>query len=118
MNEWVDTNTLFVALHSGDEGNEPDGTLEVTAADYDRQPLDLADVSITGSGPTTLTNDNDIVFTASTESNWGDVTWGSLWTAVTGGNPRTSTVELTNGGAAPEGIEVRIDAGQLTFALD
>lgn len=111
---------VYVSLHSGDEGNEPDGSLEVDAADYAREHLEEANISISGSGPTTLTNDVEVNWGV-TENDWGDVTHGALWNdtqGATGEEPYTSTVELGNGGSAPEGIEVRIDAGELTFDIN
>lgn len=111
---------VYVSLHSGDEGNEPDGSLEVGADDYAREHLEEADISISGSGPTTLTNDVEINWGV-TENDWGDVTYGALWNTEQGGTgeePYTSTVELGNGGSAPEGIEVRIDVNGLTFDID
>ena len=118
LNEWVDDNTLYVSLHSADEGNDPDGTDEVDASDYDREPLNIGDVSITGGGPTTLENDSDITFTESADENWGDVQYGALWDSLSDGNPRSSTVALDNGGTVDEGMEVTIEAGNLTFELD
>lgn len=111
---------VYVSLHTEDEGNEPDGVNEVGAADYEREFVAEADLSVSGSGPTTLTNDVEINW-GITENDWGNVTHGALWNdtqGATGEEPYTSTVALGNGGDAPEGIEVRIDAGQLTFDIN
>ena len=108
---------LFVALHTADEGNSPDGTSEVTAGDYDRVEIAEADWTISGSGPTTLTNDVVADF-GNTDSNWGNITHASLWDAASSGNPETSTIALTNGGEAPEGIDVEIPAGDITFEIN
>lgn len=111
---------VYVSLHSGDEGNEPDGSLEVDADDYAREHLTEANISISGSGPTTLTNDVEVNWGV-TENDWGDVTHGALWSDAEGATdvePYTSTTELGNAGSAPEGIEVRIDANGLTFDID
>ena len=62
-----------------DEGNIPDEANEVTADDYDRQTLDEADVTISGGGPTTLENDNEIAFTEAADEDWGYVLYGSWW---------------------------------------
>ena len=79
LNEWVDEETLYVALHTSDEGNAPEGANEVTAYHYDRQTLDEADVTISGAGPTTSENDNEIVFTEAADVDWGNVLNGPLW---------------------------------------
>ena len=118
LTEWVDANTVWLGIHETDEGNDPDGTTEFDATDYDRQALNAADVTISGGGPTTLTNDADIVFTESADSEWGEADFGVLWDSETGGDPRSSAVSLTNGGTVSEGIEFKIEAGDLTFDLD
>jgi catalase (peroxidase I) len=111
---------VYVSLHTADEGNEPDGSNEVSAADYSRVQLAEADISISGSAPTTLTNDVDINW-GTTQNDWGNVTYGALWNdtqGATGEEPYTATVVLGNGGSAPSGIEVKILAGDLTFEMD
>jgi len=111
---------VYVSLHTADEGNEPDGSNEVSAADYSRQQLAEADITISGSAPTTLTNDVEINW-GTTQNDWGNVTYGALWNDIqgaTGEEPYTATVQLGNGGSAPAGIEVKINAGDLTFDMD
>lgn len=111
---------VYVSLHTSDEGNNPDGTNEVSAGDYSRQHLAEADISTSGNGPTTLTNDVEINW-GTTSNDWGNVTHGALWSAEAGGTgeePYTATVSLGNGGDVPSGIEVKINSGGLTFDID
>lgn len=111
---------VYVSLHTADEGNEPDGTNEVSAADYSREFVAASDITISGSAPTTLTNDLDISW-GETQNDWGSVTHGALWNdtiGATGEEPYTATVTLGNGGSAPAGIEVKILANDLTFNID
>ena len=118
---------VYVSLHTADEGDEPvpakgTGSTEVTAADYGRQFVAEADltVSTVDAGGSTLTN-NLAISWGTTTSDWGNVTHAALWNTDVGGageKPYTATVALGNGGSVPSGIEVRINAGELTFTVD
>lgn len=111
---------VYVSLHSTDEGNEPTGTSEVGASDYAREFVAATDLSISGSGPTELTNDLDIDWGV-TDNDWGTVSHAALWDDAASGTdptPYTSTMALSNGGDAPSGIQVKINAGGLTFTID
>jgi hypothetical protein len=108
----------YVALHNGDEGNSPDGSQEVSAGDYDRVQVAEGDWSVSGEGPTTLENDNVIDF-GTTSSDWGTITHASIWDGASDAdNPQTSTIDVENAGDAPEGIQVEIPAGALTFEIN
>lgn len=113
---------VYVSLHTGDEGDEPDGTLEVAAADYAREFVAEADLTVDApdEGPSTISNDLEINF-GTTQNDWGTVSHGALWADDVGGvdeAPYTATIAVDNGGATPSGITVRINAGALTFSLD
>lgn len=118
---------VYVSLHSADEGDEPvpakgTGSTELTAADYQRQFVAEADLTITvvDAGASTISNALEINF-GTTANDWGQVTHAALWNTDVGGvgeAPYTATVALGNGGAAPAGVTVRINAGEMTFALD
>lgn len=104
------------------EATEPNGTLEVTAADYSHEFVAEADLTVSAPGerPSTLSNDLPVEF-GTTTSDWGTVSHAALWADdVSGANeaPYTATVALGNSGAAPSGITVRINAGELNFSLD
>lgn len=111
---------VYVSLHSADEGDEPDGSNEVGAADYGREPVAEADLTVSGTSPTTLTNDAPVNW-GTTQNNWGTISHAALWSTEQGGTgeePYTATIALENGGDAPSGIEVKINAGDLTFTID
>ena len=118
---------VYVSLHTADEGDEPvpnrgTGSTEVTAADYSRQFVAEADLTVDApdAGPSTLSNNLEINW-GTTQNDWGTVTHGALWNTAIGGTgeaPYTATVALGNGGSAPAGITVKINAGEMTFSLD
>lgn len=111
---------VYVSLHTADEGNEPDGSNEVGAADYSRVQLAEADIGISGSAPTTMANNVSIDW-GTTSNDWGTITHAALWTGAqgtTGVAPETATIALTNSGSAPAGVSVSIPAGELTFEMD
>lgn len=120
---------VYVSLHTADEGDEPvpargTGSTEIpsTNADYSRQHLTEANCTVTtvDVGGSTLSNAVAISW-GTTTSDWGTVTHAALWNTPIGGvgeKPYTGTVALGNGGSVPSGIEVRINAGELTFTVD
>lgn len=69
---------IYVALHTGDPGEDASND-EVDASDYSRAETAPGDWTVSGDGPTTAENDNEIQFDAA-ENDWGDVSHVSLWT--------------------------------------
>lgn len=69
----------YLALHSGDPG-ETGSANELTAGGYARKVW--TPVAVSGG---TTSNDAAIVFAAATE-NWSEITYVSVWDAVTAGN--------------------------------
>jgi hypothetical protein len=110
---------VYVSLHTADEGNEPDESNEVSAADYSREHLAEADINVSGSAPTTLENTAEINW-GTTSNDWGTVTHSALWsdTSANNGNPYTATAQVGNSGSVPTGVEVRIDSNDLVFEVD
>lgn len=108
---------VYVSLHTADEGQEPDGSSEVSAADYDRVNVAQADWTVSGSNPTTITNDNIISF-GTTQNDWGAITHGCLWDSATGGTPLVATVSISNSGATPSGVEVEISGDGIQINID
>lgn len=106
---------LSVSLHTADEGNDPDGTNEVTGDGYARVDTTEADWSISGESPTVIENNVTLDF-GTAGSDWGNVTHFAL---LSGTDFETSTVELDN---APhevtEGEDVSVPAGELSLELD
>jgi len=110
---------IYVSLHTADEGENPDGTNEVAAADYSRASTAPADWTVGGTdGPTTVDNANAISFGDPT-NNWGTITHVALWDASTGGNPFTVTIALNSSKTVDADTdELRFDAGDLSFDLN
>lgn len=104
---------LEVSLHNSDPGESPDGSTEVSAADYSR-----VSVSTPGGWATVgnngLENANQIDF-GTTQNDWGTLTHAVLWDDS--GVARAVTA-LGNSGDAPTGVEVYYPAGELTFTVD
>jgi len=125
--EWLFKNTdmpvspsnVYVSLHTADEGENPDGTNEVSAADYDRASTAPADWTIGGTdGPTVAENANNISFGDPT-NNWGTITHFALWDASTGGNPLIKTVQLGSSKTVDADTdELFFSAGDLTASSD
>lgn len=109
---------VYVALHSADEGNEPDGSFEIDAEDYKRIHLMESEIDIDGDAPTVLSNNVEIEW-GEAEEDWGEVTHGVLWSEDLDdvGEPYTSSSELANGGTVSEGVAVSIDVSELEFRL-
>ena len=115
----IATDGVYVGLHSADEGNEPDGSFEVEATDYQRIHLAESEIKISGEAPAILSNDVEIEW-GEAEEDWGEVTHGVLWSADLDdvGEPYTSSSELTNGGTVSEGIAVSIGVSELEFKVN
>lgn len=109
---------LYVALHTSDPGETPDGSTEVSAADYDR-------VGVTaGSGWSTITSGGGSGFENASETSFGEATnnWGtishiSLWDAQTGGNCLASYAVGTSK-PIDTGDEATFPAGDISFTID
>lgn len=71
-------NVLYVALHSGDPGDNGLAN-ELDASDYDRIQTDHDDWQFdSGPNPSTWVNDTDFSFGIA-EANWGVVSHASIW---------------------------------------
>lgn len=109
----------YVALHTSDPGNNPNGTTEVGAASYDRVSVAAADWTVSGNGPATLENAVLVQFPQATED-WGTITHASVWDGATD----TDNAELVYPIAAEDQKAITVDdqaefpAGNLTFTLD
>lgn len=116
----IKTGGVYVGLHSADEGNEPDGSNEVGAADYSRAFVAEADLSVSGTGPATIENTVEVEWTSQTNNNWGTITHFSFWTdtQANSGRPYTETVQLTSSFDAPSGVRVFADPNALVVDID
>lgn len=114
-------NGVYVSLHVGDEGNSPDGSQEVTASDYSRQFIQQSDISVSGSGPTTIENSVVVEWTQSANTDWGVISHAALWSDVQGATgvvPYTSTISLNVNQDVKSGDIVDAAAGNIQFNLD
>lgn len=73
---------LWMALHTTDPGDAMSG--EVSGTGYAR--IQVPPASWGSVSTKTIATIADIVFPTA-GSNWGSIGWGSLWSAVTSGNP-------------------------------
>jgi len=110
---------VYVALHTDDEGNDPDGSEELTASSYSRAQASAEDFEVSGSGPTTVENVEEIVW-GNPEEEWGSITHFSIWDGDSDtDNPLTSTVELPSSRFVDEDTDrVSSNPGQLQVNLD
>jgi len=112
------TGDVYLALHTSDPGNSPDGTTEVTDTNYSRVQVQEADFTESGDGPTTLTNDNDISFDPF-DADVGDVTHATFADGSTTGTADYQVV----GSLSPvrnfsAGEFVNFQSGEITFDID
>ena len=111
--------SVYVSLHTADEGNQPDGTSEVSADSYNRVETAPEDWDVSGEGPTTVENANAINF-GDPEEDWGTVTHFAIWDGTEDtDNPLVATVELNESkNIQSDTDEVRFDVSTLTVDLD
>ncbi len=109
---------VYLALHTSDPGNAPDGTTEVSDTNYSRVQVQESDFTESGNGPTTLTNDVEISF-APFDADVGDITHGSF---ADGGTTGTADIQVV-GALSPvrnfsAGEFPNFQAGEITFEID
>jgi hypothetical protein len=109
---------VYLALHTSDPGNSPDGTTEVSDTNYSRVQVQESDFTETGDGPTTLTNDVEISF-APFDADVGDITHGSFADSGTQGTADLQVV----GSLSPvrnfsAGEFPNFQSGEITFEID
>jgi len=111
--------TLYVALHTADEGNNPDGSNEVAAGDYGRASATSSDFTIlSGDGPTTLENANEISFGDPT-NDWGTITHVGLWDGSSSSDNPIAFYSLNSSKQVLADIDkVSFKAGELDFSLN
>lgn len=112
------TGDVYLALHTADPTNDPDGTTEVSDTNYDRVNVQEADFTENADGPTVLTNDNTISFPAF-DSDVGDITHGSFADGATEGTADHLVVgELNPVRNFSAGEFPNFEAGEITFEID
>lgn len=110
---------LYVALHTDDPTDDPDGSTEVDASDYDRASTSTgSDWDETGSGsPYGFENASEISFGEAT-SDWGEVSHVSIWDASDTDGDAYASFSLSSSKEITDGDEARFSAGDLSFDID
>lgn len=120
LSQGIDMNTapssLWVALHNNDPGIDPDGSTEVSAADYSREgTAPGTDWNVSGNEPRTIENANTVAF-GTAQNDWGDITHATIWTASGTGNA-LGVYEATTVKAIDAGDTAEIESGSMTFEV-
>lgn len=110
---------LYVALHTSDPGNDPDGTTEVGAADYSRVSTAAGtDWATTGTGgPSGFENAVEITFSEAT-SDWGTITHVSIWDASDTTGNALAAYALNTQKTINTNDQARFKAGDLSFDIN
>jgi len=110
---------LYVSLHTADEGNNPDGSNEVSATDYTRATAGTDDLTIlSGDGPTTLENSSEINF-GDPQNDWGTITHVGLWDGSSDTDNPIAFYDLNSSKQVLADIDkVSFQPGELDFSLN
>jgi hypothetical protein len=103
----------YVGLFTAAPSDTGGGT-EVTGNGYARKATGT--MSVSGTAPTTATNDSAIEFDAASGGNWGTIGWAAVFDASTGGN-MLAWAALTTDRTINNGDVFRIPAGSLDVTL-
>jgi len=103
----------YVGLFTAAPSDTGGGT-EVTGNGYARKATGT--MSVSGTAPTTATNDSAIEFDAASGGNWGTIGWAAVFDASTGGN-MLAWAALTADRTINDGDVFRIPAGSLDVTL-
>ena len=107
---------IYVALHTSDPGESPDGTTEVNAADYDRVSTTAGTDWDTTLNPTGFDNTNIISFGQAT-NDWGTISHVSLWDSSGGGNCMAA-FSLDSSVTINTDDTLEFNAGELSFDIE
>ena len=103
----------YVGLFTAAPSDTGGGT-EVTGNGYARKVTGT--MSVSGTAPTTATNDAAIEFSAASGGNWGTIGWAAIFDASTGGN-MLAWAALTADRTINDGDVFRIPTGSLDITL-
>ena len=109
------TGDAYLALHTSDPGNSPDGSTEVSDANYGRINVSETDWSESSDEPTTLTNDVSYTFNAF-DADVGDITHGSI-VESSGNNDFVVTGSVSPVKTFNAGDAAKYEAGAITFEI-
>ena len=112
--------TIYVGLHTSDPGNDPDGSTEVSAADYNRESTSAGSdwTTVATNGPTTFENANEILFSAA-QNSWGTINYVVLWddTLANGGNA-LAVYAVSSAKSIDTNDQARFAANELSFDIN
>ena len=103
----------YVGLFTAAPSDTGGGT-EVSGSGYAR--ASTGTISVSGTNPTTATNDAAIEFAAASGGNWGNITHAAIFDASTAGN-MLAWAELSTARTINDGDVLRIPAGDLDITL-
>jgi hypothetical protein len=122
MSQGVSTDTppdpIYIGLHTSDPGESPDGSTEVSAADYSRVGV-AADTGWATPTTSSFENASEVTFGEAT-NDWGTVSHVALWDDTQGaaGETAIAAYALDTSKAINTGDEAVFRAGDLSFSLD
>jgi len=112
--------TVYIGLHTSNPGDAPDGSTEVSAADYDRVAVSTPGgwTTITDGSAQGFENANEESFGIA-QNNWGTVTHAVLWddTLANTGNG-LYTIPLDSSKSIDVDDEPSFAAGELQATVD
>lgn len=109
--------TLYIGLHTSDPGESPDGSTEVSAADYSRADVTTGAGFNTTLNPTAFENANEVSFGVAS-NDWGTISHVSLHTStVGGGGDFLATYALSSNKTINTDDEAVFRAGDLSFEI-
>jgi len=103
----------YVGLFTAAPSDTGGGT-EVSGNGYARKTTGT--ISVSGTSPTTATNDAAIEFAAASGGNWGTITHAGIFDSLTSGN-LLAWAALTTSRTINDGDVLRIPAGDLDVTL-
>lgn len=106
--------TVYVALHTSDPGETPDGSTEVSGGSYAREGVSAGSGWSTSQG--SFSNASTISFTQAT-GDWGTISHVSLWDASTNGNC-LAAFDLDSNVTINTNDTLEFNSGQLSFSID
>jgi hypothetical protein len=119
LNWLLTTNTAtrptawYIGLFTAAPSDTGGGT-EVSGNGYAR--MATGTISVSGTSPTTATNDAAIEFAAASGGNWGSITHAGIFDALTSGN-LLAWAALSTARTINDGDVLRIPAGDLDVTL-
>jgi len=108
---------LYIALHTADPGETPDGTTEVSASNYSRESLGSSNWgTLTQNNAHAFQNATDVTYQVAS-SNWGTISHVSLWDGSSDTDNSLASFALNNSKTIESDDQVKFPSGNLTFEI-